>query len=621
MLLISIAVASIFSSCKKSKEIIEKQEEDQVKSAAKHNNEVLTGTGNFFVSKSFSPNQVSQLIAKLAYNGDSVFYFGSTNAEAKVSRLHTIMVSKGTGKYLVTEYGDDNASTISYHIINGKKDNLVVRTTLFSLTEKEVALLNYDWTNNTSEIITAVTYQNNQPIKSATIKKTSSTKNAPVKFSSGNTWTKDCGTPAPQGAGEQDEYLYNSMQHIACNGTHPINEPWLILEDKLNNAPNTNGIKEKFSDLKNSQGSYSSVFEKLKSAINKLMPTMSTLEQMEWVKKILKKFEDDNHEKALLMLSHANSDLSYDDGVDHTLIVTLSLTDPNTNIPYTKSGQLTTIKLKNGNTVVYEEMEYTSKVDGNATFLIDIEGMSNLGNAQELIGEYGFKNQTDRRTFKITLNWIVPNISIYSGEDQFGEYGKPLKDPLIVKIVDNNGKPVNKWPVKWSVKSGNGFVTSDTETNASGLAQAKWTFGNDIEEQIIEVTAKDRLGNDANGSPKVFHAKVLDSMELYTKAVVGKWTVYGYDPNNPTTTYNLELFGNGSGRYSIPDQTTGEIRHYSISWYVTKRPGGGYALYERGFWHFAYDTLTRDRLTYPVSSFKTYANFDSKFVSQKFVKN
>jgi hypothetical protein len=116
-------------------------------------------------------------------------------------------------------------------------------------------------------------------------------------------------------------------------------------------------------------------------------------------------------------------------------------------------------------------------------------------------------------------------------------------------------------------------------------------------------------------------AKVLaatDSTEFYKSACLGKWTVKGYDPVNPTTTYQLELFATGKGTYTVV--TNGIPKTYSTNWNISKS-GNEYRLFENGFWHPAYNTLKRDKLTYPITSFKTYANFDPNFVSQEYIKN
>lgn len=110
---------------------------------------------------------------------------------------------------------------------------------------------------------------------------------------------------------------------------------------------------------------------------------------------------------------------------------------------------------------------------------------------------------------------------------------------------------------------------------------------------------------------------IVDSSSFYRAACVGNWTVYGYDPNNPTSVYTLELKADGTGTYTVPNST----KKYGVSWFIRRTNENEYRLYESGFWHPAYDELTRDRLDYPVTGFKTYANFDKNFVSQRFIKN
>jgi hypothetical protein len=118
---------------------------------------------------------------------------------------------------------------------------------------------------------------------------------------------------------------------------------------------------------------------------------------------------------------------------------------------------------------------------------------------------------------------------------------------------------------------------------------------------------------------KTLHGKVMalaDSTEIYKAAALGWWTVNHYDPNNPSTSYQVELFANGTGTYHIPNNST----TYPTNWYISK-VGNEYRLFEYGFWHPAYNTLSRDKLLYPVTTFKVYANFDPNFVSQVYIKN
>ncbi len=121
----------------------------------------------------------------------------------------------------------------------------------------------------------------------------------------------------------------------------------------------------------------------------------------------------------------------------------------------------------------------------------------------------------------------------------------------------------------------------------------------------------------ANNMTTRVKARVLadiDSTEIYARACLGSWTVYHFDPNNPTTVYTVNFNSDGTGLYEV------DGFFYPTRWYILRNEDG-YRFYEYGFWHFAYDTLERDALDYPPTGFKTYANFDPNFVSQRYVKN
>jgi len=119
---------------------------------------------------------------------------------------------------------------------------------------------------------------------------------------------------------------------------------------------------------------------------------------------------------------------------------------------------------------------------------------------------------------------------------------------------------------------------------------------------------------------KDVNAKVIaisDSSAIYKAACVGTWTVQHFDPNNPSTTYTVEFKADGTGVYHVPNNP----KTYGTSWSIRRNANNEYRLYESGFWHPAYDELTRTKLPWPVGSFKTYGNFDPNFVSQIYTKN
>ena len=69
-------------------------------------------------------------------------------------------------------------------------------------------------------------------------------------------------------------------------------------------------------------------------------------------------------------------------------------------------------------------------------------------------------------------------ISITKGNNQNGTVNAPLADSLVVRVLDEKGRPVPDQPVSWSVLSGGGSVSPVSgKTDADGRAGAKWTLG------------------------------------------------------------------------------------------------------------------------------------------------
>lgn len=69
---------------------------------------------------------------------------------------------------------------------------------------------------------------------------------------------------------------------------------------------------------------------------------------------------------------------------------------------------------------------------------------------------------------------IVP----VGGENQSGAIGSQLVSPLIVRVENEFGRPVQGAEVEWSIESGGGTISpSTTTTDTDGRAQAQWNLG------------------------------------------------------------------------------------------------------------------------------------------------
>ena len=70
------------------------------------------------------------------------------------------------------------------------------------------------------------------------------------------------------------------------------------------------------------------------------------------------------------------------------------------------------------------------------------------------------------------------SLVLVSGNNQSAEPGAELPDPVVVRLVDAEGNPLEHGALTWVVGAGGGSVSPTTgETDGDGLASARWTLG------------------------------------------------------------------------------------------------------------------------------------------------
>lgn len=87
---------------------------------------------------------------------------------------------------------------------------------------------------------------------------------------------------------------------------------------------------------------------------------------------------------------------------------------------------------------------------------------------------------------------LAPRLNVVEGDDQVGLAGEQLPDPLVVRLVDPQGRPLDEHPVTFHVTSGEGRVFAGSVlTDEEGRAQEWWTLGKSGGENILEARAAD----------------------------------------------------------------------------------------------------------------------------------
>lgn len=83
-------------------------------------------------------------------------------------------------------------------------------------------------------------------------------------------------------------------------------------------------------------------------------------------------------------------------------------------------------------------------------------------------------------------------LDVVSGNDQQAVVGQELAQPLVVKVVDEDGRPVRDQLVNFRVTRGGGSVFAGSSlTNRDGIAQERWTLGTAADSQRVEARAVD----------------------------------------------------------------------------------------------------------------------------------
>ncbi len=141
---------------------------------------------------------------------------------------------------------------------------------------------------------------------------------------------------------------------------------------------------------------------------------------------------------------------------------------------------------------------------------------------------------------------VADTLAVSSGDGQTGQQDAPLANPLVVRVADQYGNPVQGHTVDFAVTSGGGSVTPTTATTgADGLASTAWTLGPDLGSQTAQASAS-QGGSALVGSPLVFGATALAASPSEVSVHEGdnQTGLVGYDVNLPPAVIVKDIAGN-----------------------------------------------------------------------------
>jgi Bacterial Ig-like domain (group 1) len=123
-----------------------------------------------------------------------------------------------------------------------------------------------------------------------------------------------------------------------------------------------------------------------------------------------------------------------------------------------------------------------------------------------------------------TTPGVAAALNVVSGDHQTAPPNTELPQPLVVRVTDANGQPVEGQVVNFHVTGGGGSMFAGAgSTNADGIVQDRWTLGPADGPQTAEARAVDNT----TGAPLVFAtfaATAASPPTLSRVDIVGAWS-------------------------------------------------------------------------------------------------
>jgi len=177
-----------------------------------------------------------------------------------------------------------------------------------------------------------------------------------------------------------------------------------------------------------------------------------------------------------------------------------------------------------------------------------------------------------------------------SGNNQTGASGMQLSSPFIVKVIDQYKNPISGRPVKFDVKSGEGFLdgtadrTKTVQTDLEGNAQVFLTLGSktDVPNQVSASAFVGESSVHLKGSPITFSAVAGVVTKIQAKSPLNHTGSAGWPLTDSLEVYIKDNYNNPVGGYPVTFRSTdgnnpGTFNGYSAQQVIVKTDNKGIA--------------------------------------------
>ncbi|CAG5072968.1 hypothetical protein DYBT9623_04501 [Dyadobacter sp. CECT 9623] len=473
--------------------------EEEIKADAAFNNQIVEGVGNVIYAQKLERNTLSQLVLRVAYQGDTVAYFGKINAEGKLEYIHTsVYARENNSKLFVRQIYPDEGTGRMYTVSNGVKSRFVIESVNYNETDKQISILDYDWTTGKYKTLGSVVTRDGEII---------------ADYSSERKMASECEKKEP--TDEIDKNFNSHAQNIACGGVALDSYPVLATLKKLvesalqsgeGGANNPQAAKE-LTDLDESIIKQSDYEKKVTGKVEDL-ESLETDAPSFWdiVEKLYDKVTSPAGVPLFLVPFKEASDLDYNELEDDMVKLAFTVIHQETKLPFTELPVPIDMRIvvPGTSTVLYNlQPKFAHRANGQVVFRFDpyILPLTDLGETYprvEVQYKFGFDSWSHFEKQFVNIKHNVPRVvdeqnNLLKFPLDFEEY-----KPKLFKLVQADGStpidPKNYAHMKLG-KGANSKITASLETSSNGFYIKMSTSDLVTPSQlgIFRVTYKDRV--------------------------------------------------------------------------------------------------------------------------------
>ncbi|WP_262247245.1 hypothetical protein [Parapedobacter soli] len=482
---------------------------------AEHNNRQLPGMGNVFIAAGVQPAKPVQLFMRAEYGDDDLAYFAATDAQGALGSDQRIVLGAADGSRSVLQL--EEGRSLRFYARQDGSPPLLLELATHDASRFEVSLFEVSWASGSEVLLTSVYMQGGEPI--------SQYKQASIgggRQASAAASPAIPGCPRPTAQASTAATIGDYLGYVRC-AMKPLNADGKLRSALVDGVSGREGMEAALMDL---LGHLQAMDKKLEEVGGRLsafqtdpLATDDSMAQFSWYERAGGTAAAG---QALLTTVDDLSQLTWDEShTEASVGLMLQATD---SLDKAVTGRTVFIDLRveleqgGSKQVLLEETVTTDPQSGR----LHLTYTPGAGQVKPQAGDrllLQYRPTGSEGAYTSVPVEIIDSrptrITIVSGNDQEAEWKQPLGAPLVVKVTNRAGKPLEGVELVWSVMSGLPDLFEDKlshpqPTDAQGNAEVRHTVGAQRDEgpTNIRVQVRGRDGAIIEGLEAIFTYKI-----------------------------------------------------------------------------------------------------------------